>query len=166
MVQIEVWTATHERWPEWEGFARAADLVAGIITPDATGADSHYLAALADEVLVGVLMFLVQPIGPEMDIPAIVDFLGRPLLEAKIRAFHVLPEHRNRGVGTALQRHVLALAPALGCYQVRSRSELSRAANYAIKLKLGFGMHPAVRIFADGRTSPGVYWVKAIAPVG
>lgn len=88
------------------------------------------------------------------------------LLEAKIRAFHVLPKHRNRGVGTALQRQVLALAPALGCYQVRSRSELSRGANYAIKRKLGFGMHPAVRTFADGRTSPGVYWVKAITLVG
>lgn len=164
MVQIAAWTATHRRWPEWEGFARTANMVAGIITPDATGADSHYLAALVDEALVGALMFLVQPIGPEMDIPALVDSTGRPLLEAKIRAFHVLPEHRNRGVGTALQRHVLELAPALGCYQVRSRSELARGANYAIKRKLGFGMHPALRTFADGRTSPGVYWVKAVTP--
>jgi GNAT superfamily N-acetyltransferase len=163
MAQIEVWATTHQRWPEWEGFARGADLVTGIITPDATGAESHYLAALVDEALVGVLMFVIQPIGPEMDVPAIVETAGNPLLEAKIRAFHVLPEHRSRGIGTALQRHVLALAAVLGCYQVRSRSELSRGANYAIKRKLGFGMHPAVRTFADGRTSPGVYWVKAVA---
>jgi GNAT superfamily N-acetyltransferase len=104
MVTIEDWTVGHPRWPQWEAFARAADLVAGIISSEAQGPDSHYLAALAEGALVGALMFLVQPIGPEMDVPAIVDAAGQPLLEAKIRAFHVLPEHRNRGIGTALQR--------------------------------------------------------------
>jgi GNAT superfamily N-acetyltransferase len=164
MLRIEDWPIDHARWAQWEALARAEELVAGVISPEVRGPDSHYLAALWEGALVGLLMFLVQPIGPEMDVPPVPGSDGQPLLEAKIRAFHVLPDHRNRGIGTALQRHVLELAPTLGCYQVRSRSELSRAANYAIKRKLGFGMHPAVRTFSDGRISPGVYWVKALVP--
>lgn len=162
--QIEHWQADHPRWPEWQAFGQAAALGPGVIGADARGPDAHYLAALAGGRLVGGLMFLVQPIGPEMGVPAILGPGGAPLREAKIRGFHVLEAWRGRGIGTALQRHALGLAAGLGCYQVRSRSELAREANYAIKRKLGFGMHPAIRTFADGRASPGVYWVKVVAP--
>jgi len=162
-MQIAKWAPGHPRWPEWERLARRLNLVRAIIDPETLTQDVHFLAGLVDDSLVGLLMFLVQPIGPEMEVPVICDGAGRPLTEAKIRAFHVLPEYRGRGLGTALQREVLRLAPALGCYQVRSRSELDKEANFAIKRKLGFAMHPALRIYRDGTESPGVYWVRPCA---
>ena len=157
---IAKWSPDHPRWPEWERLAHELNLVRAIIDPETLAEDVHFLAALVDDALVGLLMFLVQPIGPEMEVPIVKDAAGKPLTEAKIRAFHVLPDFRNRGLGTALQREVLRLAPLLHCYQVRSRSELDKQANYAIKLKLGFAMHPALRVFRDGTQSPGVYWVR------
>jgi GNAT superfamily N-acetyltransferase len=161
-VTLDSWRADDPRWMEWRAYAEAAGLVHGIIDEHGLKPDSHFLAALLDGQLVGVLMFLIQPIGPEMDVPAICDGEGEPLTEAKIRAFHVLPSYRNQGIGTALQQRAVEMARHLGCYQVRSRSELTAQSNYAVKRKLGFAMHPSVRTFGDGRTSVGVYWVKKV----
>ena len=96
-----------------------------------------------------------------MDCPILTDRNGNELTEAKIRAFHVDALHRNRGIGTALQRLVLAMARDLGCFQVRSRSATSRDANYAIKIKLGYACHPAIRTLRSGDET-GVYWVKRV----
>ena len=112
--------------------------------------------------VMGILVFVVQPIGPEMDCPVLCDPTGTPLTELKIRAFHVREEHRGQGIGTALQREALREAGRFGCYQVRSRSDFSRAANYAIKLKLGFAAHPGLRRLRD-QDEPGIYWVKAVS---
>lgn len=155
---------TETGWSAYEAFLHTADLYAIF---EGLGADklleeSHFLAAVVGEIYVGVLIFVVQPLGPEMDVPVICNTEGRPLKEAKVRAFYVDPAYRNQGIGTGLQKALLSQAQHLGCYQVRSRSELDKAANYAIKLKLGFAIHPAVRTFKDGRTSAGVYWVKAV----
>jgi GNAT superfamily N-acetyltransferase len=125
-------------------------------------AQACFLVAQQRSEIAGTLIFIQQPIGPEMDVPVICDSGGTPLLEAKIRSFYIRESFRNRGIGTQLQREALHLAAETGCYQVRSRSELDKAANYAVKLKLGFAMHPAERIFQDGRRSPGVYWVKRV----
>jgi GNAT superfamily N-acetyltransferase len=162
---IEEWGPTSPRWPEFVAYVTAEALAFGAIDERGLVPEAHFLAALwGGDKLVGILMFLVQPIGPEMDVPVLRNGAGEPLLEAKIRVFHVLDAYRNKGVGTALQRHVLRRAAALGCYQVRSRSEFSRSANYAVKLKLGFVAHPAIRE-VRGVASPGVYWIKHVGPL-
>jgi GNAT superfamily N-acetyltransferase len=161
--RIDEWFPQHPRWPDLETYAHQNDLVHGVINEDGLTPTSHFLVALvADETgedVAGLLMFLVQPIGPEMDCPILVDSNGNELTEAKIRAFHVDTPHRRRGIGTTLQRATLEKAANLGCFQVRSRSASSRDANYAIKIKLGFACHPAIRQLRSGDET-GVYWVK------
>ncbi len=161
---IEKWTPNHPQWPQLVAFAQEHDLFANIIDSPALIAESHYFTALHNKQIIAFIMCLVQPIGPEMDVPELVDQHGRMLTEAKIRAFFVEERFRNQGIGTALQKCILDLAPQLGCFQVRSRSELSKKANYAIKLKLGFAAHPAIRKMRSG-DSPGVYWVKNVQRV-
>ncbi len=67
-----------------------------------------------------------------------------PLTEAKIHGFTVRPASCFRGIGTMLQRWAIARARGLGCHQVASYSCYDRAANYRIKLSLGFAAQPEV----------------------
>lgn len=166
-VRVARWEATHPRWQEWVAFARALDETRGVLDEEGAALpDAHYLAGMVGERLAGLLMFVVQPIGPEMDVPVVLGVHGRPLTESKIRLFHVLPRDRGRGLGTRLQQEAIRWARRLDCYQIRSRSEMTKRATYRIKLRLGFGMHPAVRTFRDGRRSAGVYWVMALQHAG
>jgi GNAT superfamily N-acetyltransferase len=158
---IEEWNARHPRWLELVDYISAQNLAHGVLDEDGDVPSRCLLVAIQDHKLVGFLMFLVQPIGPEMDCPVLQDRRGQPLTEAKIRAFFVTAAYRDQGIGTALQREVLRCAADLGCYQVRSRSAYSRQANYAIKLKLGFAAHPAIRHTQSG-DEVGVYWIKHV----
>lgn len=159
---ISEWTQTHPRWPELVTYIKAQKLERAVIDEYGLVPTAHFLVATQEEQLVGFLMFLVQPIGPEMGCPILTDHNGVALTEAKIRAFYVTEAYRRQGIGTALQKEVLRRAGALDCYQVRSRSEFSRQANYAIKLKLGFVAHPAIRHLKSG-DEYGVYWIKRVS---
>ncbi len=158
---IEEWTPEHPNWCDLENYAYQHDQVHGVIDEHGLTPASHYLVALVDGDVAALLMFVVQPIGPEMDCPILTDRDGVELTEAKIRAFHVDTPYRNRGIGTALQRSALTMARDLGCFQVRSRSATARDANYAIKIKLGYACHPAIRTLPSGDET-GVYWVKRV----
>ena len=164
-IRIEHWAWEKVDWGKLDPFFVTADLshIPAGVKREGRETETHLVVALSDDQMVGGLFFLVQPIGPEMDIPVVCDpSSGEPLMEAKIRAFFVLPEMRNKGIGTRLQQAILGKAAELGCFQVRSRSEPDKDANYAIKLKLGFAMHPAYRVFDETSRSAGVYWVKAV----
>lgn len=158
---ISEWTQTHARWPELVKYIKEQELQRGVIDEYGLVPTSHFLVATQEDQLVGFLMFLVQPIGPEMGCPILTDRHGEALTEAKIRAFYVTEAYREQGIGTALQKEVLRRAATLGCYQVRSRSAFSRQANYAVKLKLGFVAHPAIRHLKSG-DEYGVYWIKRV----
>ena len=45
---------------------------------------------------------------------------------------------------------------------MRSWSSLDKPANYALKLSLGFAMHPSVHDAASGYQVSGVYFVKRV----
>jgi GNAT superfamily N-acetyltransferase len=131
---------------------------------------SEHLAVLLDDDVVGHLSLLVQPLivpatawsggvetplrGPD----------GVPLAEAFVQTFAVDEAHQRRGLGSALQRAALARAATLGCHQLRSWSSLDARANHALKLRLGFGAHPAVYVASDGTPISGVYFVRAVTP--
>ncbi|MBA3469670.1 MAG: GNAT family N-acetyltransferase [Herpetosiphonaceae bacterium] len=160
-LSIEQWDATHLRWPELVHYIQHEDLAVGVIEDERPVPDARYLVVPTASEIAGFLMLIIQPIGPEMDCPILQSSAGIPLLEAKIRAFHVREGYRNHGIGTALQQAVLQTAARCGCYQVRSWSASTRASNYAIKVKLGFAAHPSPRTIR-GVVVPGIYWIKRV----
>ena len=105
----------------------------------------HFVAARQGERIVGFLMFVVWEIGPHDRGHPVVKRAGKALTEAKIIACGVPAAHRRRGIGRALQEHVLRRARGLGCYQVRSVSRWTRQANHQLKLSMGFAVEPMER---------------------
>jgi hypothetical protein len=50
----------------------------------------------------------------------------------------------------------------LGCYQVRSRSDVGYGENHRLKLRLGFAVSPHVRTLEGGEERPGFFFVKVV----
>lgn len=121
--------------------------------------EKHTLVAVMADRVVGFLRFAVQEIGPDADRPSLA-LGGEPMREAYVLAFGVADDQRRRGVGTALQNELIERATTLGCLQVRSRSAGDRAANHALKLSLGFGVHPTKD------TDQGVFFVLRLPQGG
>jgi len=103
--------------------------------------EKHTLVAVKSDRVVGFLRFAIQEIGPDADRPSLT-VRGEPMREAYVLAFGVAEDYRRRGVGAALQKELIEHATTLGCHQVRSRGAGDRLANHALKLSLGFGVHP------------------------
>lgn len=91
----------------------------------------------------GFLRLLIQVIDHDEGRPPVRDAAGRPLREGYVEAFAVLPAHRCQGIGQALQERAIALCRERRCYQIRSRSPVSSVENYALKLKMGYALHPS-----------------------
>jgi GNAT superfamily N-acetyltransferase len=107
-------------------------------------AKQRVLLGAFDEVdrPVGFLFTLIQVLGEdEGRSPVVVG--GKALLESYVDAFGVLPAIRRSGIGRALQDRAIQLARELGCYQIRSRSPTAAQENYALKLKMGYAIHPS-----------------------
>ena len=114
---------SHQGWERFlEVVASLGIVETGRITLEAEHfLSSHILAAMAKEKPLGYLRFVVQRLGEDEERP-LVEFQGEVLREAKVITFAVVPEHRNRGIGQALQREGMRRAKEMGCYQFRSRS--------------------------------------------
>ena len=104
--------------------------------------ESHVLAAFDGTRCAGFLRYLVQVIGAEEGRSPVLHN-GEPLLEGYVEAFGVDPQRRRRGIGTALQQHAARLCRTAGCYQMRSRSPVTSAENYALKIAAGYVLHPS-----------------------
>lgn len=99
--------------------------------------ESHVLGAFAGSVCVGFLRFAIQVIGAEAGRPP-VRRDGVPLTEGYVEAFGVAADRRRQGIGTALQQQAAQRCRSAGCYQMRSRSPVSSAENYALKIAAGY----------------------------
>lgn len=119
---------------------------------------SHILVAHHDEEILGFLRYVVQPIGPDNDCPP-VCLEEKYLREAKILAFAVRQAYRRRGIGRALQERLIEIARTDGLYQIRSHSGGESSANRALKLALGFGVHPIIR----GDDHRGAYFILPLS---
>jgi GNAT superfamily N-acetyltransferase len=104
--------------------------------------ESHVLGAFNGSRCVGFLRYLIQVIGAEEGRPAVMHN-GAPLREGFVEAFGVDPQLRRRGVGTALQQHAARRCQEAGCHQMRSRSPVTSAENYALKIAAGYVLHPS-----------------------
>ena len=88
-----------------------------------------------------------------------MQFDGENLREAKVLAFAVKEIYRRRGIGRALQEHLIEDAKTAGLFQIRSHSSGDHQANHRLKLALGYGVHPIIR---DG-DSHGVYFILPLS---
>ena len=161
-VALEFWNEDHPRWDKLKALsAKLGD--SRYVFYDEDPYPFYACVALTGEnQIIGYHVFLIQPIGPEMETSELTDRNGATLMEAKIRGLNVLKPWRNRGIGTSLQALTLEKAAELQVFQVRSYSDRSRVENYTVKFKLGFGYHPTLRRYKDGTTVEGVYWVKRV----
>ena len=100
------------------------------------------LGAFEGDACVGFLVLLIQVIGRDAGRPPILRDEA-PLREGYVEAFAVHPTYRRRGIGQRLQEHAIELSIARECYQIRSRSPLTSRENYALKLKMGYAIHPS-----------------------
>ncbi|CAN5595613.1 MAG: GNAT family N-acetyltransferase [Actinomycetota bacterium] len=104
--------------------------------------ESVLLGAFVEGRCVGFLRFMVQIIGSDEGRPPIFD-AGRPLTEGFVEAFGVDAEYRRRGVGKSMQEWAIEFCEGRGCYQMRSRSPVSSRENYALKISMGYAIHPS-----------------------
>lgn len=104
--------------------------------------ESILLGGFEDGACAGFLLLLIQVIGRDAGRPPILsnDALLR---EGYVEAFAVRPQCRRRGIGQSLQEHAIELSRERGCYQIRSRSPMTSRENYALKLKMGYTIHPS-----------------------
>ena len=153
---IEEWDEAHPRWPEFVACLQSAapEQAPFVFRQDPGACPSCLLVALQADEVVGFIRFTVQPIGPDAGCPALA-LDGVELTEAKIHAFAVRQSARGQGIGAGLQREVIRRARSLGCHQVASYSSYGHAANYHIKLSLGFAAQPEVH----GDNHQGVYFI-------
>lgn len=154
--RIESWREDGPRWAELVELLDAQEQRRWVL-PDEQRLrpSSEVLVAVADDRPVGFLVFLVQEIGPPDNCPA----FGKT--EAKVVAFAVRADYRRRGIGTVLQRRALEVARQLGCYQLRSVTDVWRDENRQVKLALGFAVHPTVRR-VEGEDRPAYVFVKRL----
>jgi GNAT superfamily N-acetyltransferase len=130
-------------------FERVMDLANGVLNqgrqlvvgiPEVL--ESHILGAFQGARCVGFVRYLVQVIGAEEGRPAVTHD-GVTLTEGYFEAFGVDPEFRRLGIGTALQGQAIEHCRSLGCHQMRSRSPVTSAENYALKIDSGYVLQPS-----------------------
>jgi GNAT superfamily N-acetyltransferase len=118
---------------------------------------SILLGAFMENRCIGFLRFIVQVIGSDQGRPPIMQ-AGHALMEGYVEAFAVIPEYRRQGVGQTMQNRAIALCKQRGCYQIRSRSPITSQENYALKLKMGYAIHPS-------HENDSYYFIKTLADV-
>jgi GNAT superfamily N-acetyltransferase len=143
-ISIEEWTSAHPLWDKLIEAVNEQGQHDWVTFTADWHHSSHLLVAVRGQEILGFLRFVVQEIGPDSDCPP-VQFNGENLLEAKVLAFAVKHPYRRRGIGRALQEHLIEVARALGLFQIRSHSGGDNIANHQLKLALGYGVHPIIR---------------------
>lgn len=105
---------------------------------------SILLGAFIQSTCAGFLRFLIQVIGSDQGRTPITHN-NRVLMEGYVEAFGVAPTFRRRGIGQQMQERAIAICTQRGCYQIRSRSPITSQENYALKLKMGYAIHPSAQ---------------------
>jgi GNAT superfamily N-acetyltransferase len=101
----------------------------------------QYRAALRDIERSGSALLVAELDGEVVGVCQLIVFRhiqaggGRC---AEIESVHVHPERRGHGVGTALLRHAIERARALGCYRVQLTSNTVREDAHRFYGSLGF----------------------------
>jgi len=159
-ISIESWTSAHKRFEELKQIIDSEGQGSWFSFKADWHLSSHTLVALHQDQIVGFLYFVIQEIGPELDRPS-AKLNDVALLEAKVIAFGVVSDMRDKGVGRKLQEEAMGLARAAHCHQLRSHSSGTNKANHHLKLSMGFAVDPIVR----GNDKEGVYFIMSLNPL-
>jgi len=159
-----------EGWEDYVAHLRRVDQARWVVDEEGRPlqAGLHFLGVVDRERVVGNLGLKEQVVtmpatewsGGE-DRP-LRTLEGEDVRETFVQTFCVEEDRRRRGIGRALQEAAVALTREIGCVQMRSWSSLDKPANYALKLSMGFAMHPSVHDAASGYQVSGVYFVKRV----
>jgi len=113
--------------------------------------EGFVIVAPEDDKVVGHISIKQQPVVHRDDLPIklldmpnkrFIDTYPPGLIEGFVQTFDVEEEYRRRGIGSGLQQAAFAQCCQRQLYQMRSWSSLDRPANYALKIALGFAVHP------------------------
>ncbi|MCA9913880.1 MAG: GNAT family N-acetyltransferase [Anaerolineae bacterium] len=165
MHPVELFTEQHGNWQQYTQHLERVQMARhGLIRGEAIP-QAIYLGVLEDNRVIGHLSLKVQALV----VPAtewnhnkeesLLNAAGEALRETFVQTFAVEEAYRRRGMGTALQTAAIEATRASGCYQMRSWSSADRPANYALKLQMGFAVHPTTYALPDGRLISGVYFI-------
>jgi len=156
-------------WPDCVNHLKRVNMARWVIEHDSDLIEGLIcLGYIRDNKVIGHITFRVQDIicpatewsgGEAMPVPG-AD--GQPLKETYVYTFAVEEKYRRQGCGRAIQLSALGWTRRLGCYQMRSWSSTDKTANYALKLSLGFAVHPGTYETASGYPVSGVYFVKTV----
>lgn len=165
---IQEYTTQHPQWQAYLDHLQRVDVLRHALDEEQPKQNTYYLGIWQEERIVGHISIQLQPIvapatpwSENQDIP-ILDSSGQVLKETFVQTFAVEGRHQRRGYGRALQQAALDKTRALGGYQMRSWSSTDRPANYALKVAMGFAVHPAVYRLPSGREISGVYFVMRV----
>ncbi len=166
---VETFTLKHRLWPACVEHLERVGMTQWVLDENLQPKpDIYFLGMVEGDTVVGHITLLLQDIVcPETAWSSHLDRTlrlpdGEPLRETFVQTFAVDEAYRRRGYGLALQKAALALTRELGCYQMRSWASLDRPANYALKLSLGFAVHPAIYETSGGQQISGVYFIKTV----
>lgn len=155
---IQILTSDSSAYQQLLDTATQLDQARYITAAPDVAASSVLLGAFTPEQCVGFLRFVIQVIGQGEQRPAIIGPHGQALTEGYVEAFGVLPTYRCQGIGEALQGFAIDYCRDQHCYQMRSRSPVTSVENYALKLKMGYAVHPS-------HENDSYYFIKALGEV-
>jgi len=164
---VSHYTANDAQWPAYLDHLRRVKMFSSALKDGQPKPDCTYLGVTNGADVIGHIAIRRQPlIIPASDLtsgdelPLTLD--GELLYEAFVQSFAVEEDYQRRGYGRALQQHAMTVAQGQGCYQLRSWSSADKDANYALKLSLGFAVHPALYPLPGGRPLSGVYFIRRL----
>jgi GNAT superfamily N-acetyltransferase len=133
--------------------------------------EGFVIVAMKNNRVVGHISIKHQPIAHRDDLP--IELLEMPnkrftdthppgLVEGFVQTFEVEEDYQRRGIGSQLQQAAFAECCQRGLYQMRSWSSLDRPANFALKIALGFAVHPGhYYLSKQNKWVAGAYFVKS-----
>lgn len=168
---VQKFSQTHTHWAQYLEHTDKHDMTRWITDEQRNALpDVHYLGYLLDGSVVGHLALKEQPlIVPQTEWSrglehTVTSENNETLTELYVLTFAVDEEFRRHGYGSTLQRAGLTLGRERRAYQMRSWSSLDKDANFDLKLKLGFAVHPCTCFGPSGEEISGVYFIATIRP--
>jgi GNAT superfamily N-acetyltransferase len=162
---VERFSPDHALWPDYVRHLKRHNMARWVLGDDDQSLpDIIFLGTVENQDVIGHVTLKEQVIQVPVEDATVplLDGDGNPVRETFVYTFAVDEDFRRQGHGRALQVAAIATTKALGCYQMRSWCSLDKPANYALKLSLGFAVHPAVQTTEHGRRIGGVYFVKTV----